>query len=78
MDIIGDEYDKVVGRLHDCTTEAESFKITTGHLSSESPQLIRQCGAAMAAGKTTNSRTSSQLSSNLLTAVCSSTSSSRE
>ncbi|KAK6760530.1 hypothetical protein RB195_021845 [Necator americanus] len=50
MDNINEEYDRVVEHLHDCDKKAESFKTTKGRLSLQTLELIRQRGAARAAG----------------------------
>ncbi|KAK6749514.1 hypothetical protein RB195_001867 [Necator americanus] len=50
MDNIDEEYDRLVEHLHDCAKKAESFKITKRRLSLETLELIRQRGAARAAG----------------------------
>ncbi|KAK6731089.1 hypothetical protein RB195_007512 [Necator americanus] len=50
MDNIGEEYDRLVEHLHDCAKKAESFKTTKKRLSLETLELIRQRGAARAAG----------------------------
>ncbi|KAK6727660.1 hypothetical protein RB195_005385 [Necator americanus] len=50
MDNIDEEYDRLTEHLHTCTKKAESFKTTKRRLSLESPGLIRQRGAARAAG----------------------------
>ncbi|KAK6743570.1 hypothetical protein RB195_010690 [Necator americanus] len=50
MDNIDEEYDRLVERLHDCVKKAESFKTTKRRLSLETLELIRQRGAARAAG----------------------------
>ncbi|ETN85259.1 hypothetical protein NECAME_06485 [Necator americanus] len=47
MDNIDEEYDRLVEHLHNCAKEAESFKTTK---SLETLELIRQRGAARAAG----------------------------
>ncbi|KAK6764225.1 hypothetical protein RB195_024513 [Necator americanus] len=52
MDNIDEEYDRLVEYLQDCAKKAESFKTTKRHLSLEILELIRQRGAARAAGKT--------------------------
>ncbi|KAK6736436.1 hypothetical protein RB195_019241 [Necator americanus] len=44
------EYDRLVEHLHDCTKKTESFKTTKERLSLETLELIRQRGAARAAG----------------------------
>ncbi|KAK6752703.1 hypothetical protein RB195_003864 [Necator americanus] len=49
MDNIDEEYDRLVEHLHDCAKKAESFK-TIKSLSLETLELIRQRGAARAAG----------------------------
>ncbi|KAK6729310.1 hypothetical protein RB195_006391 [Necator americanus] len=54
---IDEEYDRHVKHLHDCTKKFESFKTTKRRLYLETIELIRQRGAARAAG---NSRPSSQ------------------
>ncbi|KAK6761833.1 hypothetical protein RB195_022790 [Necator americanus] len=46
---IGEEYDRLVEHLHDCTKKTESFKATKRRLSLETLELIRQRGAARAA-----------------------------
>ncbi|KAK6725496.1 hypothetical protein RB195_004057 [Necator americanus] len=50
MDDIDEEYDRLVEHLHDCAKKAESFKTTKRRLSLEALELIRQRGAARAAG----------------------------
>ncbi|KAK6731161.1 hypothetical protein RB195_007556 [Necator americanus] len=50
MDNIDEEYDRLVEHLHDCAKKAESFKTTKRRLSLETVELIRQRGAARAAG----------------------------
>ncbi|KAK6758220.1 hypothetical protein RB195_015815 [Necator americanus] len=50
MDNIDEEYDRHVEHLHDCAKKAESFKTTRRRLSLETLELIRQRGAARAAG----------------------------
>ncbi|KAK6742747.1 hypothetical protein RB195_010173 [Necator americanus] len=50
MDNIDEEYDRFVEHLHDCAKKAESFKTTKRRLSLEPLELIRQSGAARAAG----------------------------
>ncbi|KAK6728236.1 hypothetical protein RB195_005712 [Necator americanus] len=50
VDIIDEEYDRLVEHLHDCAKKAESFKTTKRRLSLETLELIRQRGAARAAG----------------------------
>ncbi|KAK6736893.1 hypothetical protein RB195_019532 [Necator americanus] len=50
MDDIDEEYDRLVEHLHNCAKKAESFKTTKRRLSLETLQLIRQRGAARAAG----------------------------
>ncbi|KAK6765354.1 hypothetical protein RB195_025322 [Necator americanus] len=50
MDNIDDEYDRLVEHLHDCAKKAESFKTTKRRLSLKTLELIRQRGAARAAG----------------------------
>ncbi|KAK6762926.1 hypothetical protein RB195_023582 [Necator americanus] len=50
MDNINEEYDRLVEHLHDCAKKAERFKTTKGRLSLETLELIRQRGAARAAG----------------------------
>ncbi|KAK6748145.1 hypothetical protein RB195_001021 [Necator americanus] len=50
MDNIDEEYDRLVEHLHDCAKKAESFKTTKRRLSPETLELIRQRGAARAAG----------------------------
>ncbi|KAK6744638.1 hypothetical protein RB195_011390 [Necator americanus] len=50
-DNIDEEYDRLVEQLlHDCAKKAESFKTTKRRLSLETLELIRQRGAARAAG----------------------------
>ncbi|KAK6730872.1 hypothetical protein RB195_007377 [Necator americanus] len=50
MDNIDDEYERFVEHLHDCTKKAKSFKTTNKRLSLKTLELIRQRGAARAAG----------------------------
>ncbi|ETN69854.1 hypothetical protein NECAME_15029 [Necator americanus] len=50
MNNIDEEYDRLVEHLHDCAKKAESFKTTKRRLSLETLELIRQRGAARAAG----------------------------
>ncbi|KAK6761880.1 hypothetical protein RB195_022827 [Necator americanus] len=50
MDNIDEEYDQLVEHLHDCAKKVESFKTTERCLSLETLELIRQRGAARAAG----------------------------
>ncbi|ETN78108.1 hypothetical protein NECAME_10586 [Necator americanus] len=50
MDNIDEEYDQRVEHLHECTKKAEGFKTTKRRLSLETLELIRQRGAARAAG----------------------------
>ncbi|KAK6739555.1 hypothetical protein RB195_008201 [Necator americanus] len=50
MDHIDEEYDRLTEHLHDCAKKAESFKTTKRCLSLETLELIRQRGAARAAG----------------------------
>ncbi|KAK6752313.1 hypothetical protein RB195_003621 [Necator americanus] len=50
MDNIDKEYDRLVEHLHDCAKKAESFKPTKRRLSLQTLELIRQRGAARAAG----------------------------
>ncbi|ETN85439.1 hypothetical protein NECAME_06392 [Necator americanus] len=50
MDNIDEEYDRLLEHLHDCANKAESFKTTKRRLSLETLELIRQRGAARAAG----------------------------
>ncbi|KAK6727796.1 hypothetical protein RB195_005461 [Necator americanus] len=50
MDNIDKEYDRLLEHLHDCAKKAESFKTTKRRLSLETLELIRQRGAARAAG----------------------------
>ncbi|ETN73255.1 hypothetical protein NECAME_18429, partial [Necator americanus] len=50
MDNIDEEYDRLVEHLHDCAKKAESFKTTKRRLSLETLELVRQRGAARAAG----------------------------
>ncbi|KAK6755978.1 hypothetical protein RB195_014395 [Necator americanus] len=47
---IDEEYDRLVDHLHDCAKKAESLKTTKRRLSLETLELIRQRGAARAAG----------------------------
>ncbi|ETN85586.1 ribosomal protein S15 [Necator americanus] len=49
-DNVDEEYDRLVEHLHDCAKKAESSKTTKRRLSLESLELIRQRGAARAAG----------------------------
>ncbi|KAK6764316.1 hypothetical protein RB195_024584 [Necator americanus] len=49
-DNIDKEYDRLVEHLHDCAKKAESIKTTKRRLSLETLELIRQRGAARAAG----------------------------
>ncbi|KAK6739383.1 hypothetical protein RB195_008079 [Necator americanus] len=58
MDNIDEEYDRLVEHLHDCAKNAESSKTTKRRLSLETLELIRQRGAARAAG---NQELSSEL-----------------
>ncbi|KAK6761369.1 hypothetical protein RB195_022434 [Necator americanus] len=51
MDNIDEEYGRLAEQLHDCAKKAESFKTTRRCLSLETLELIRQRGAARAAGK---------------------------
>ncbi|KAK6742099.1 hypothetical protein RB195_009767 [Necator americanus] len=51
MDNIVDEYERLVEHLHDCTRKAKSFKTTKRRHSPKTLKLLRQCGAAPAAGK---------------------------
>ncbi|KAK6756470.1 hypothetical protein RB195_014717 [Necator americanus] len=51
MDSIDEEYDGLVEHLHDCMRKAQSFETTKRHLSLKIVKLIRQRGAAGAAGK---------------------------
>ncbi|ETN72626.1 hypothetical protein NECAME_18756 [Necator americanus] len=51
MDNIDEEYDRLVEHLHDCAKNAESSKTTKRRLSLEVLELIRQRGAARAAGE---------------------------
>ncbi|ETN81234.1 endonuclease/exonuclease/phosphatase family protein [Necator americanus] len=50
MDNIDEEYDRLVEHFHYCVKKAESFKTTKRRLSFETLELIRQRGAARAAG----------------------------
>ncbi|KAK6755773.1 hypothetical protein RB195_014268 [Necator americanus] len=50
MDNIDEEYDRLVEHLHECAKKAESFKTTKRRLSLQTLELIRQRGAARAAG----------------------------
>ncbi|KAK6763867.1 hypothetical protein RB195_024265 [Necator americanus] len=50
LDNIDEEYDRFVEHLHDCAKKAESFNTTKRRLSLQSLELIRQRGAARAAG----------------------------
>ncbi|KAK6749042.1 hypothetical protein RB195_001576 [Necator americanus] len=50
MDNIDEEYDRLVEHLHDCAKKAESSKTTKRRLYLETLELIRQRGAARAAG----------------------------
>ncbi|KAK6755689.1 hypothetical protein RB195_014212 [Necator americanus] len=50
MDNINEEYDRLVEHVHDCAKKAESFKTTKRRLALETLELIRQRGAARAAG----------------------------
>ncbi|KAK6751296.1 hypothetical protein RB195_002965 [Necator americanus] len=50
MDNIDEEYDGLVEHLHDCAKKAESFKTTKRRLSLQTLELVRQRGAARAAG----------------------------
>ncbi|KAK6732299.1 hypothetical protein RB195_016592 [Necator americanus] len=50
MDNIDEEYDRPVEHLHDCAKKAESFETTKRRLSLETLEMIRQRGAARAAG----------------------------
>ncbi|KAK6745290.1 hypothetical protein RB195_011799 [Necator americanus] len=50
VDNIDEEYDRLVEHLHDCAKKAGSFKTTKRRFSLETLQLIRQRGAARAAG----------------------------
>ncbi|KAK6736127.1 hypothetical protein RB195_019041 [Necator americanus] len=50
MDNIDEEYNRLVEHLHDCVKKAESSKTTKRRLSLETLELIRQRGAARAAG----------------------------
>ncbi|KAK6740935.1 hypothetical protein RB195_009031 [Necator americanus] len=50
MDNIDEEFDRLVEHLHDCAKKAESFKTTKKCLSPKTLELIRQRGAARAAG----------------------------
>ncbi|KAK6744931.1 hypothetical protein RB195_011569 [Necator americanus] len=50
IDNIDEEYDRLVEHLHDCTKTAKSFKTTKRRLPLKTLKLIRQRGAARAAG----------------------------
>ncbi|KAK6757553.1 hypothetical protein RB195_015393 [Necator americanus] len=50
MDNIDEEYGRLVEHLHDCAKKVESFKTTKRRLSLQTLELIRQRGAARAAG----------------------------
>ncbi|KAK6763664.1 hypothetical protein RB195_024113 [Necator americanus] len=50
MDNIDKEYDRLAEHIYDCANKAESFKTTKRRLSLETFELIRQRGAAQAAG----------------------------
>ncbi|ETN73679.1 hypothetical protein NECAME_00767 [Necator americanus] len=50
MDNIDEEYDRLVEHLHDCAKKGESFKTTKRRLYLGTLELIRQRGAARAAG----------------------------
>ncbi|KAK6734163.1 hypothetical protein RB195_017750 [Necator americanus] len=50
MDNIDKEYDELAEYLHDCAKKTESFKTTKRRLSLKTLELIRQRGAAPAAG----------------------------
>ncbi|KAK6754448.1 hypothetical protein RB195_013447 [Necator americanus] len=50
MDNIDEEYDRLVEHLYNCAKKTESFKTTKRRLSLETLELIRQRGAARAAG----------------------------
>ncbi|KAK6745062.1 hypothetical protein RB195_011647 [Necator americanus] len=50
MDNIDEEYDRLIEHLHDCAKKAESSETTKRRLSLEILELIRQRGAARAAG----------------------------
>ncbi|ETN73187.1 endonuclease/exonuclease/phosphatase family protein [Necator americanus] len=50
MDNIDEEYDRLDEHLHDCAKKTESFKTTKRRLSLKTLELIRQRGAARAAG----------------------------
>ncbi|KAK6750404.1 hypothetical protein RB195_002402 [Necator americanus] len=50
MDNIDEEYDRRVEHLHDCKAKTVSFKTTKRRLSFKTLELIRQRGAAGAAG----------------------------
>ncbi|KAK6744200.1 hypothetical protein RB195_011105 [Necator americanus] len=50
MNNIDEEYDRLVEHLHDCAKKAESSRTTKRRLSLETLELIRQRGAAGAAG----------------------------
>ncbi|ETN72274.1 hypothetical protein NECAME_13917 [Necator americanus] len=49
MNNIDDEYERFVEHLHDYARKAKSFKTKKRHLSLETLELIRQCGAARGA-----------------------------
>ncbi|KAK6764894.1 hypothetical protein RB195_025001 [Necator americanus] len=51
MNNIDDEYERFVEHLHDYARKAKNFKTKKRHLSLETLELIRQCGAARGAGK---------------------------
>ncbi|KAK6760966.1 hypothetical protein RB195_022149 [Necator americanus] len=50
MGNIDEEYDRLVKHLHNCAKKTESFETTKRRLSLETLELIRQRGAARAAG----------------------------
>ena len=50
IDNIDEEYERLVAHLHDCAKKSEGSKITKKRLSLETLELIRQRGAARAAG----------------------------
>ncbi|KAK6736713.1 hypothetical protein RB195_019422 [Necator americanus] len=50
MENIGEEYDRLIEHLHDCTKKTQSLETTKGRLSLETLELIRQRGAARTAG----------------------------
>ncbi|RCN53797.1 hypothetical protein ANCCAN_00291 [Ancylostoma caninum] len=50
VDNIDEEYDRLVQHLHDSAKSAEGLRVTKRQLSYETLELIRQRGAARAAG----------------------------